>query len=453
VATDDMSIDERYQYLRRMRKQYQAADRKKKKELLDQMVAYTGLHRKSVIRRLNGALERRARSRERDKIYGAEVDEALAIIWETLDYICALRLQPNLVSTGHWLAACGELTWSPTLETQLVKISVSTVARHLPPRPPEERRRQPPAPLNRHQQAIPAYRMARDIAEPGHLEVDLVHHCGESTEGEYVYTVQLVDVATGWSVRRAILGRSYIVMADALVDLFAQLPFPILELHPDNGSEFLNAHLLAFLDREYAAVQRSRSRPGCPNDNRLVEEKNGSVVRRWVGDRRLDTVQQTRWLNTIYDKLYVYQNYFIPVLKQLDKEWRGPTDDRQGYVKRKHDPARTPLDRLCDLDNAAYAAQCHALCQDREKINPRQLRQDIIQGLDHLFTYPNAVPGQVENAYETLADPDRFPEAVAALKAVESVDKPDDGLPTDPTAPTTTTTKMAPSSRTRKETA
>jgi hypothetical protein len=436
MATDDMSIEERYQYLRRMQPRYHQADRETKQRLLDEMMTYTGLHRKSLIRRLSHPLERQGRRRERDKTYGPEVDAALAIIWETLDHSCALRLHPNLVSTGRMLAQHGELTWSPQLEAQLTGISVSSISRHLPVRP-VERQRKPAAPLNRHQQEIPAYRIPRDIAAPGHFELDLVHHCGERTQGEYVYTVQMIDVATGWGARRAILGRSYVVMADALAALFAQLPFPVRELHPDNGSEFLNAHLLAFLDREYAGPQRSRSRPGCPNDNRLVEEKNSSVVRRWLGERRLDTVLQTRWLNRIYERLYVYHNYFIPVLKQLDKAWQPPTAERQGYVKRIHDPARPPLDRLCALDHGAYAAQCQALLQERAALNPRQLRRDIEQMLAHLFAYPGARPGQVENAYETLADPDRFPEAVEALRAVGAVDKPNDGLPTGPTAPTT----------------
>jgi hypothetical protein len=449
MATDKMSIEERYQYLSRMQSRYQQAGRETKRQLLDEMAAYTGLHRKSLIRRLSGSLQRQPRRRERAKSYGPEVDAALAIIWETLDYICPLRLQPHLVSTGRRLAKHGELTWSPHLEAQLAKISVSSVGRHLPPRPPEQRRRQPAAPLNRHQQAIPAYRIPRDIAAPGHFEIDLVHHCGASTQGEYVYTVQMIDVATGWSARRAILGRSYIVMADALSYLFAQLPFPVLELHPDNGSEFLNVHLLAFLEREYPATEPSRSRPGCPNDNRLVEEKNGSVVRRWLGDRRLDTVMQTRWLNTIYDQLYRYHNYFIPVLKQIDKVWMPPTAGRQGYIKRTHDTAQTPLERFGDLDNPAYAAQYQALCQEREALNPRQLHRDIEKALAHLFAYPNAQPGQVENVYETLADPDHFPEAVAALQAVEAVDKPKCGLPTAPTAPTTATI----SSLSRKEAA
>ncbi|MCJ7556242.1 MAG: transposase family protein [Gammaproteobacteria bacterium] len=450
MATDDMSIEERYQYLRRMQPRYQQADRATKQQLLDEMVAYTGLHRKSLLRRLNGSLQRQPRQREREKSYGPEVDAALTITWETLDYICPLRLQPNLVSSGRTLARHGELVWSPHLEAQLAQISVSSIGRHLPPRPPEQRRRQPAAPPNRHQQAIPAYRIPRDIAEPGHFEIDLVHHCGARTEGEYVYTVQMIDVATGWGARRAILGRSYIVMADALAYLFAQLPFPVLELHPDNGSEFLNAHLLAFLEEEYAAIEPARSRPGCPNDNRLVEEKNGSVVRRWLGDRRLDTVMQTRWLNTIYDQLYRYHNYFIPVLKQIDKVWVLPTAARQGYIKRTHDAARTPLERFSDLDNPGYTAQYQALCRERETLNPRQLRRDIVKALDHLFAYPNAASSQVENVYETLADPERFPEAVAALRAVGAVDKPKSSLPTAPTAPTTTATT---SSFLRKEAA
>jgi hypothetical protein len=450
MATNDMSLDERYQYLSRMQSRYQQADRETKQKLLDEMVAYTGLHRKSVIRRLGGSLQRQARRRERDKVYQAEVDAALAVIWESLDYICPLRLQPQLVSTGQLLAKHGELTWSPQLEAHLAQISVSSIGRHLPPRPPEQRRRKPAAPPNRHQQAIPAYRIPRDIAAPGHFEIDLVHHCGASTQGEYVYTVQMVDVATGWSARRAILGRSYVVMADALRYLFAQLPFPVLELHPDNGSEFLNAHLLAFLEREYPATDPSRSRPGCPNDNRLVEEKNGSVVRRWLGDRRLDTVMQTRYLNTVYEQLHLYHTYFIPVLKQIDKVWMPPTSERLGYMKRTHDTAQTPLERFGALDDPAYAAQYQVMCQARDVLNPRQLRRDIEKALDHLFAYPNARPDEVQNVYETLADPDHFPEAVEALRAVETVDKPKSGLPTVPTAPTTTTVV---SSFSRKEVA
>lgn len=434
---ETMSIEERYQYLRRMQPRYRRADRRKKTELLDEIVAYTGLHRKSLTRLLNGDLTRRPRSRERERTYGPDVDEALRVIWEALDYVCPERLQPNLVSTGELLVTHGELRWGPQLARQLGEISIATVRRHLPQPPVTHRRRQPRKPENRHQRALPAYRIARDIADPGHFEMDLVHHCGDTTEGEYLYTLQLVDVATGWSCRRAILGRSYLVTLDALAYLLPRLPFPVRELHPDNGSEFLNAHLLTFLGDAYPDVVPSRSRPGQPNDNRLVEEKNGSLVRHYLGDRRFDTVTQTRYLNTVYEKIEPFHNFIQPVMKQIAKEWMPPTADRHGYVKRYHDTARPPVERLCELwGRDTPAAQ--ALLQQRDQINPLQLRRTIYDELDHLFAYPNAVPGQAEDVYQTLTHPGRFPDAEAAWRAVDTGDKSNAGLPPVPTPPTTT---------------
>jgi hypothetical protein len=198
MATDEnMRIDERYQYLRSMQKRYQSADRQTKKQLLDEMGIHTGMHRKSLIRRLGSTIQRQPRSRERDKEYGPEVDDALLLLWEALDYICPERITPHLLATAELLAQHGELRLTLKLRCQLAQISISSVRRHLPPQPLPQRRRKPTAPQNRHQQAIPAYRIPRDIGELGHLEMDLVHHCGDVTAGEYIYTLQLVDVATG----------------------------------------------------------------------------------------------------------------------------------------------------------------------------------------------------------------------------------------------------------------
>lgn len=409
ATLETMTIEERYKYLRLIQARYRQAGRETKKRLLDEMEAFTGLHRKSLIRRLQGSLIQKSRTREREVSYGAEVDAALVVIWEALDYVCAERLQPSLVSTGELLAQHGELHWSPSLAAQLARISISSVQRHLPPVPVTHRCRKPPAPENRYQREIPAYCIARDIADPGHLEMDLVHHCGAATTGEYVYTLQIVDVATGWSDCRAILGRSNVVMRDALAYMLPRLPFPVLEVHPDNGSEFLNAHVLRFLQQDYPEITPSRSRGGRPNDNRLVEEKNGSVVRYYLGDRRFDTVLQTRFLNTIYEKIRLFRNFIQPVMKQTTKEWMPPTADRKGYMKRQHDTARPALERLCELlgpDNA----QCQTLREQRTHLNPLELTRTIHADLDHLFAYPNAVPGQVENVFETLADPERFAE-------------------------------------------
>lgn len=436
MATEEkMSIEERYQYLRRMQKRYRQADRQTKQSLLDEMETHTGLHRKSLIRLLNRKIQRRQRRRERGKEYGAEVDAALALIWEALDYICPERITPNLVATAELLAQHGELHLGPRLREQLAQISVSTVRRHLPRQPLPHRQRKPRAPQNRYQQQIPAYRIPRDIDEPGHFELDLVHHCGAATRGEYVYTLQIIDVATGWSGRRAILGRSYVVVADALQYLFQHLPFPVLELHPDNGAEFLNAHVLAFMAREYPAVHLSRTRPGCANDNRLVEQKNYSLVRAYLGDRRLDTVAQTRFLNTLYGKLGDFYNFIQPVMKQIDKQWLPATAERSGYLKRTHDTPRPPVLRLCTY---LPPLQAQPLLAQRVQINPLQLRRQIYHDLQHLFAYPNAAPHDTQDVFQTLANPDFFPQARAALRGVDTVDKPNHRLPTVPTPPTAT---------------
>lgn len=243
MTTDDkMTIDERYKYLRIQQARYaEASTRCKKKELLDEMEKVTGLHRKYLIHLMQqDSLQRRPRSRERDKTYGPDVDEVLALVWEAQDYICPQRIKPVLVFTAEQLADFGELRLGPKLKAQLATISASTIGRHLPAPPAYRVTRARKRFQNVHQQAIPIRQIPWDIQEPGHFELDLVHHCGGRTEGEYVYTLQIIDVATGWSGRRAILGRSYIVVADALYYLSHQIPFPFLELHLDNGSEFLN---------------------------------------------------------------------------------------------------------------------------------------------------------------------------------------------------------------------
>jgi len=421
TTEEKMNIDERYKYLRIQHTRYQqAATRQEKQVLLNEMEEVTGLHRKYLIQLMHRAQpQRRSRQHERKKTYKQDVDEVLALVWEAQDYICPERLPAVLLFTAEQLARSGELYLGPRLKAQLATISPSTVRRHLPPasayRVPRARKRL----QNVHQQAIPIRRIPWDTQEPGHFEVDLVHHCGAQAEGEYVYTLQMVDVATGWSGRRAILGRSYIVVADALYYLFHQLPFPVLEVHPDNGSEFLNQQLLRFLDEFYPALDYSRSHPGTPNDNRFVEQKNSTLVRAFLGDVRLDTVPQTRFLNRIYDQMHQYHNFIQPVMRQIDKHW-VPTADGGGYIRRQHDDALPPVVRLCATETLP-AEKRTALLTQRHKLNPLALRRQIYADLQHLFTYSGAVEGQTESAYETLAYPELFPAAMAALEGQEEL--------------------------------
>jgi hypothetical protein len=225
---DEMTVDERYKYLRHMQKRYAKANHQERKALLDEMEVVTELHRKSLIRLVRGKIKRKQRRQQRGRSYGVEVDDALRVIAESTDYICAERLQPNLVWLAEHLGTHGEMAITPHLLSQLKRISISTVRRRLKrihqdqPRLP----RKGPGRANQVRREIPTRRIPWDEPEPGHFEVDLVHHSGPAVSGHYVHTLQMVDVNTGWSERVAVLGRSYLVMSDAFRRIETRLPIP-----------------------------------------------------------------------------------------------------------------------------------------------------------------------------------------------------------------------------------
>lgn len=186
TTEEQMTLDEVYKYLRLMKPRYEQASRAEKGALLSEMEQVTGRHRKSLIRRLQTPIRREPRQRERERTYQDDVDTALRVIWESYDYICAERLQPNRVALAEQLAAHGELQLSPSLKTQLADISVTTVRERLRQwrsAAPHLTRR-PPKPRNSALADIPMQRIAWDEAVPGHFEVDLVFHCGLESRGE-----------------------------------------------------------------------------------------------------------------------------------------------------------------------------------------------------------------------------------------------------------------------------
>jgi hypothetical protein len=400
---EKMTIDERRKYLHKMQKRYKQASRKEKGQLLDEMEQVTELQRKYLIKLLQGDLKRQPRRRQRGRTYGPKVGDALRVIYESFDYICAERLTPNLVWMTKQLARHGELEPTQELLAKLGQISISTVKRILRRIRQDEARlpRRGPRRANARWRDIPMKRIPWDTVTPGHFEVDLVHHCGPTTAGEYMCTLQMIDIATGWSERVAVLGRSYRVMRHAFERIVQRLPFPILEIHPDNGSEFLNHHMLRFWGQIVQGVQISRSRPYFKNDNRNVEQKNRTLVRAYLGYDRFDSVIQTRATNQLYEKMWVYYNLFQPVLHLKEKQIVRQNGQRP-RIRRRYDQARTPFDRLCatDVILPQHQARLTAL---RDQINPRVLRQQIYAALDQLFALPGATPGTVEDVYQTLS--------------------------------------------------
>jgi hypothetical protein len=222
------------------------------------------------------------------------VADVVRVVWESLDYVCAERLTPELLSTARHLARWEEVMLTPEVEVALGSISRATVQRLLQRFQQYSRKlpRRKPQPPNRLLREVPMERLSWAIDCPGTFETDLVHHCGVVAVGEYVHTLQLVDIATGWSERVAILGRSQMAMVEGFQRVQERLPFGITHLHPDNGSEFFNDHLVRYFGEEATGLQLSRSRPYHKNDNRFVEQKNSTLVRAYVGYDRLDTARQ-----------------------------------------------------------------------------------------------------------------------------------------------------------------
>ncbi len=402
---DKMTIDERRKYLRIQQKRYRSATRRERSALLDDMEHVTMLNRKTLIRLMASDLKRKVRRRQRKRAYGADVDDVLRVIIDSYGLLCAERLTPNLVWMAEQLASHGEITVFQETSQKLSVISVSTVHRILKritqdmPRLPRKR----PKSANLSTRGVPMKRIPWDEPEPGRLEVDLVHHCGASASGEYAHTLQMIDVLTGWSERVALLGRSYLAMQDAFLRILTRLPFPVLEVHPDNGSEFFNAHLRRFWGEVAAHIQLSRSRPYQKNDNRFVEQKNRTLVRAYLGYDRFDSVAQVQAINELYEKLWLYDNFFQPVMRLKEKVYI-PDGEGGSRVRRRFDQAKTPFDRLCATGVLPQDLQ-QELEHLRNQTNPRQLRKEIDQLIDSIFSLPGATPGIAEDVRETLFAP------------------------------------------------
>ncbi len=389
MATEKMDVNERFKFLRLMKEQYAIADRKRKGALLDFMEQMTGLHRKYLIARMNGpGPQRHRRARGRSRVYGAEVERAIAIIADTLDWICAERLTPALAPMARHLATFGELQTSPAMLSQLEQISISTVRRTLKrlDRPADGLPRAHPGRRSDHaaQALVPIAVIPWQEPEPGHFEVDLVHHSRSGYDGPFVCTIQFVDVLTGWSERFAVLGYAFEAIWRAIARFQELCPIPVREIHTDNGSEFLNLPLISRFGEQMVSVKLTRGRPGHKNDNRFVEQKNGSLVRAYLQDVYLYTAEHRRLLDALYQEMRIYYNLFQPVLRQTARCARR---DAHGVIRivRQQDVAKTPLTRLLLAKPPIARQRAQTLQALYTQTNPRELKRRIHQHLAQIY--------------------------------------------------------------------
>jgi len=304
-------------------------------------------------------------ARRRQRRYGLDFQKGLRVAWEASGYICSERLQPFLPELVPLLEKHAQLTLDDPTRELLLQASVSTVERNLKvlrqglvsrkmsqTKPGTLLRKQIPAIVGRWAD--------RDV--PGYLEIDFVSHSGEFAAGTFLFTLSVVDLCTGWTQRIPLMGKGQTGIVAALRRIREQLPFALLGIHPDTGSEFINWNLLAYCRKH--KIEFSRSRAFHKNDNAHVEQKNWTLVRRLVGYQRLDTPEQQAWLDSFYtDLLRPFANCFQPVMKLLEKE---TVNNR---TRRKYDTPATPMRRLL-LTHAEEVTRIQPLLELYESVSP-----------------------------------------------------------------------------------
>ena len=378
------------EYIEAVRGRYMKGSRKEKGRILDEAVRVTGYHRKAVIRSLSRGWKgkgvgRRGRSRQ----YGGEVTIALKGAWEASDRMCSRRLQPFLPELVGILERHGELKVAKEVREQLCQMSVATVDRLLKPYRHRGLRRpfSTTKPGSLLKAAIPIRTFADwNDKRPGFLEVDLVAHCGDSVEGFYLNTLSAVDVATGWVECLGVWGKGQDRVGAAIHHIGQRLPFPLLGLDSDNGSEFINHHLYTYCQRK--GITFTRSRPYKKNDSAHVEQKNWSVVRRLVGYERYSSKEALNQLHRVYQLVRSYVNFFQPVMQLQHKSRHG------ARVHKVYDTARTPYRRLLE-SGVLTLEQQKALAAEYLRLNPAGLLAQINRALEELWAMATTTSGHM----------------------------------------------------------
>jgi hypothetical protein len=368
------------EYVEAIRGRYLGVSRKEKGRILDEFTNVTDLHRKAAIRLLRRRGQAKVnRRRGRPRCYGHDVVSALRVVWEATDRLCSKRLHPFLPEVLVSLKRHGEITLTPEVEAQLCRISPSSIDRLLHPYRCLGGRR-PFATTKRGsllKKSIPIRTFADwEEDSPGFLEIDLVAHCGDSPDGLFLTTLTAVDVASGWSECMGVWGKGQQRVRAAIHRIRQRLPFPLLGLDSDNGSEFINRYLYNYCREE--GITFTRSRAYKKNDSCHVEQKNWSVVRRLVGYDRYDSKAALEALNRVYNLTRLYVNFFQPDMKLVHKSRNG------AKVRKVYDKAQTPYQRLLAADILSEAKQ-QELAVMYHHLNPAMLLRQINQNLEQLW--------------------------------------------------------------------
>ena len=382
-----MTLSSVKEYVAAIRDRYQTGNKEEKGKILDEFVKVTGYHRKAATRLLLKATSPLKDRRGRPSQYST-ILSPLRTVWEASDRLCSKRLQPFIPEMINVLRRKNELNINADTEAKLTKLSAATIDRMLRPyRNAGGRKSRSTTQPGLLKNLIPVRTFA-DWQEnkPGFLEIDLVAHCGESVDDFYLNTLSAVDVASGWFECVPIWGKGQVRVRSAVHHIRQQLPFDLLGLDSDNGSEFINQCFFTYCQQEQITFTRSRAYK--KNDSCHVEQKNGNVIRRLVGYDRYTSQAAYQSLGRLYYTIRLYLNFFQPTMKLISKSRHG------ARVHTVYETAQTPYQRLLKMNVLSKAKQSE-LATIYSGLNPVLLLKQINANLEQLWKLANRSTGSV----------------------------------------------------------
>jgi len=368
------------EYAASLRPRYRLAVRGDKSRLLDEFCRVTRRDRKVAIRLLRHPPKRPRHGAGRPREYPTTLRPALEQVWEASDYLCSKRLAPFLPELLETLARHEELALSADVRRALLRISPATIDRLLAP-VRRQYRRHGLATTSPSVAALRAQVPLRTFGEwahvpPGHVQADLLAHCGDSGHEFFLTSLLAIDVATGWTELQAVWGKGHHRVGAAMQAVRQALPMPLLTLHTDNGGEFLNQLLIPWCREKRIAF--TRGRPYRKNDQAYAEQRNGAVLRRYIGYDRYSSRAAFAALQAVHERLRLYVNFFQPLRKLVSKERHG------ARVVKRYDRAQTPYRRVL-ASGVLTPERRAALTAQYQGLNPLRVRADLQTRLDTLW--------------------------------------------------------------------
>ena len=382
-----MSPQAKWEYYAMIHVRYhKAKSRKEKSLILSEFCLSYGCHRKHALRLLNcpPPSAQRPRKKRRKPIYSSRIISILEAVWQSAGYPWSVRLKAILELWLPWIRE--RFALSPEEEKQLLRISPAQVDRRLKSKKLWIKRKvygsTRPGAILKHQ--IPIKTDSWNIRVPGHIESDLVSHCGGNASGLFAHTLNWTDILSQWVESRAILGRGQFDVLAATQSMHAELPFDLRGLDCDNDGSFINEHLFGYCQTH--KIQFTRSRPYKSDDNAHIEQKNNTHVRQVLGYVRYDTQEAVEAINALYlNELRIFQNYFQPSVKLIKKIRIG------SKIRKKYDAPQTPYQRLFK-SGKADSPKLQAFKSSAQSWDPFLLSGLIEQKLSKIYQLASKTP-------------------------------------------------------------